>query len=64
MASGNRSKNAVPKIEPAEKLMRTKSIRSKVDSFKEIAKSPINEIRLTKLTAVTAYKVADIDERL
>ena len=50
MASGNKSKKAVPKIDPEEKLRRINKILSRVLSFNDIAKTPTNEMMLIKIT--------------
>ena len=56
IASGIRSKNDAPRIEPAEKAMRMNNIRCNVFSLKERAKIPPNEKRLTIIVAVTILK--------
>jgi hypothetical protein len=45
----------VPKIEPAERLIRMKSILSKIASFKEITKMPIKDARLIMTVATIAF---------
>jgi hypothetical protein len=54
MASGSKSKNAVPKIDPEEKLRRTNKILSRVFSFNDKAKMPTNDRMLTAATATNA----------
>jgi hypothetical protein len=49
-ASGNKSKYAVPKIDPEEKLRRINKIRSRVCAFMDKVKTPTKEIMLIKST--------------
>ena len=50
MAFGNKSKYAVPKIEPEEKLRRMNKIRSRVCAFMDKVKILTKEIMLIKST--------------
>ena len=64
MASGRRSKNAAPRIDPAEKAIKTNKIECSVFSFRDNAKIPNNESKLIATVEISVLVQPDIKLRL
>ena len=58
-ASGSRSKYTAPSIDPAENAISSKRMLCNVFSFRDKAKIPINEERLTNMVAMMIFVKLD-----